>query len=150
MRDWKVEVHMLNKKDLRNNATLFRDVAQLLTMWADDLDAKSGRKGRAADAAAPVPDENAEPTAETAASEAEEKAEEVLESVAVPVPAEEPEPLTYVKVRGILAGKSASGFKDQVSALIRSYGAVKLSDVDPKHYPELVTAVERLDGDNHA
>ncbi len=134
---------MLNKKDLRGNAALFRDVAQLLTMWADDLDATLGRKSRAAEDAAPAPEEKAEPPAEVVASE-------VSEAATVPEPVEEPEPLTYLKVRGILAGKSASGFKDQVSALIRSYGAAKLSDVDPKHYPELVAAVERLGGDDRA
>ena len=137
---------MLNKKDLRGNAALFRDVAQLLTMWADDLDATLGRKSRMAEdavPAAPAPEEKAEPPAEVVASEA-------SEAATVAEPAEESEPLTYLKVRGILAGKSASGFKNQVSALIRSYGAAKLSDVDPKHYPELVTAVERLGGDDRA
>lgn len=147
---------MLNKKDLRGNAALFRDVAQLLTVWADDLEATLTKKGKkAADAAveaapaasAPDTEKKAEvPAAADAPVVPVEKAA-AEETALEPVP--EPEPLTYVKVRGLLSGKSASGFRTQVIALINSYGAEKLSDVDPKHYPELVAAVERL-GDNCA
>ncbi len=35
---------MLDKKDLRGNAKLFQDVAQLLTEWADDIDATLAKK----------------------------------------------------------------------------------------------------------
>lgn len=139
---------MLNKKDLRGNAALFRDVAQLLTVLADDMEATLSKKSKkAADAVSAEPAPPAEPvSADAVAAEATPPVEEV----AAEEPVVEPEPLTYVKVRGILSGKSASGFKTQVLALIHSYGAEKLSDVDPKHYPELVAAAGRLGGDVHA
>ncbi len=144
---------MLNKKELRGNAALFRDVAQLLTVWADDLEATLTKKGKkAADAAveaAPALDIEKKAEVPAAADAPVVPADKAAAEETVPEPVPEPEPLTYVKVRGLLSGKSASGYKTQVIALINSYGAEKLSDVDPKHYPEMVAAVERL-GDSCA
>ena len=66
------------------------------------------------------------------------KAVEVAEEAAGPVA------WTFEQVRGLLAGKSAAGYRSQVLALIRSYGAEKLSEVDPARYGELVEAVTGL------
>ena len=57
---------------------------------------------------------------------------------------------SFEEVRGLLAAKSAAGCRTQVLALIRSYGAEKLSEVDPAHYADLMEAVASLGGDRDA
>ena len=52
--------------------------------------------------------------------------------------------LTLSDVRAILARKSQAGFTKQIKALIEKYGAVKLSDVNPEHYENLLRDVEDL------
>ncbi len=126
---------MLDKKDLRGAAVLFRDLAQLLTEWADDLDRKkNGRK--AAEGPAEVPAVAAEPAA-------------VPASDGRPVP-----PYTPDAVLVYLGTKIARGFRPQVQALLNSYGARKFSEVDPAYYGDLVEAVAGLGadpgGDGHA
>ena len=146
MRGRKGKVDMVNKKDLRAGVLKMREVAELLSGWADDmersLEKKSGRKAVAADAAvaetaeaAPV-DVVSEPAQEAAG-----------DAVAPPEPAVQP---SFEDVRTLLAAKSAAGCRTQVLALIRSYGAEKLSEVDPAHYADLVVAAAALRGDGDA
>lgn len=56
-----------------------------------------------------------------------------------------PEPApNYTKedVRGILAAKSAAGFKKEVKELLEKYGAQQLKQVDPKDYSALIKEAE--------
>ena len=55
----------------------------------------------------------------------------------------EPTP-TYTKedVRGILAAKSAAGFKKEVKELLEKFGAQQLKQVDPKDYAALLKEAE--------
>lgn len=56
-----------------------------------------------------------------------------------------PEPTpSYTKedVRGILAAKSAAGFKKEVKELLEKYGAQQLKQVDPKDYAALLKEAE--------
>ena len=46
--------------------------------------------------------------------------------------------LSLVDVRKVLAEKSRNGHTEQVRALLIKYGADKLSELDPKHYPALL------------
>lgn len=128
---------MVDKKNLRGGAEKMREVAQLLCLWADDLETAAEKKGRkkAADAAAAEPASvepaaDAVPAAEAAAPAAEEAAA--------------PDEIRYEDLRGLLAEKSAAGYRTQVIALINSFGAEKLSGVDPAHYGELWDAAGGL------
>lgn len=55
----------------------------------------------------------------------------------------EPAP-TYTKedVRGVLASKSAAGFKKEVKELLEKFGAQQLKQVDPKDYAVLLKEAE--------
>lgn len=52
--------------------------------------------------------------------------------------------LTLEDVRAVLAQKSVEGHTAAVQALIRKYGADKLSRVDPAHYADLLREAEVL------
>ena len=52
--------------------------------------------------------------------------------------------LTLEDVRAILADKSRAGFTSQVKALLEKYGANRLSEVAPEHYPALLKDAEVL------
>lgn len=130
---------MVNKKDLRGGAEKMREVAQLLCLWAEDLETAAEKKGR-------------KKTAEPAAEPDVPAAAAVAEAVA-PVPASEPVQveeavaqleIKYEDLRGLLAEKSAAGYRTQVIALINSFGAEKLSEVDPAHYADLWDAAAGL------
>ena len=61
------------------------------------------------------------------------------------LPKEEPEPEqpkphtpTLEEVRGILADKASSGFREAVQTLIKKHGANRLSDIDPSEYDALI------------
>ena len=179
---------MVNKKDLRAGVLKMREVAELLSGWADDMerslgeppatagggsiaggevtrnkrsvrgtvapiegaDKKSGRKTAAADAAVAVAaDAVVAETAEAAPVDvvSEPASEAAGDAVAPPEPAVQP---SFEDVRTLLAAKSAAGCRTQVLALIRSYGAEKLSEVDPAHYADLVVAAAALRGDGDA
>ena len=105
---------MAKKKDLREGIVKMREVAELLSAWADDLE-RSVEKEIAQ-----------KPAAEAAAME------------------DAPAPPSFEEVRGLLAAKSAAGCRTQVLALIQSYGVEKLSEVDPAHYAELLAAAALL------
>ena len=51
---------------------------------------------------------------------------------------------TYTKedVRGVLAAKSAAGFKKEVKDLLEKYGAQQLKQIDPKDYAALLKEAE--------
>ena len=148
MRGRKGKVDMVNKKDLRAGVLKMREVAALLSGWADDmersLEKKSGRKTVAADAAVAETAEAAEAAPVDVVSE---PAPEAAGDDALPEPVTQP---SFEDVRTLLAAKSAAGCRTHVLALIRSYGAEKLSEVDPAHYADLVTAAALLGGDGEA
>lgn len=52
--------------------------------------------------------------------------------------------ITLEKVRGILAEKSRSGHTAEVRAILRKFGADRLSDIDPKDYAAVVKDAEVL------
>lgn len=47
-------------------------------------------------------------------------------------------------VRAVLAVKTQNGMTAEVKGLITKYGGTKLSDVDPKHYADLIKDAEVL------
>ena len=55
----------------------------------------------------------------------------------------EPAP-TYTKedVRGVLAAKSAAGFKKEVKELLEKFGAQQLKQIDPKDYAAILKEAE--------
>lgn len=57
---------------------------------------------------------------------------------------ENTKPLTLEDVRPILAQKSAEGHTAEVQALVKKYGATKLSQVDPAHFAALLAEAEVL------
>ena len=62
------------------------------------------------------------------------------EKAAEPAPAV----LSLEDVRGVLAQKSAEGHTAETQALIRGYGANRLSEVTPEHYAELLQKAKVL------
>lgn len=48
------------------------------------------------------------------------------------------------EVRAVLAVKSQNGMTAEVKGLITKYGGSKLSDVDPKHYADIIRDAEVL------
>ena len=48
------------------------------------------------------------------------------------------------KVRGVLAEKSRDGFTAQIREIIQSFGAERLSEIDPEHYEEVLKKAEVL------
>ena len=128
---------MVNKKDLRGGIEKMREVAQLLSGWADDmessLEAKEKKTAAVATAATAVPAAEDAPSADAAPA----------------APAELPE---AESVRTVLAAKCAAGFRTQVQTLINSFGAAKFSEVAKEHYPALLEAAAGLggSGEDHA
>lgn len=51
---------------------------------------------------------------------------------------------TLEDVRAVLAVKSQNGMTAEVKGLITKYGGSKLSDVDPKHYADIIRDAEVL------
>ena len=51
---------------------------------------------------------------------------------------------TLADVRAVLAVKTQNGMTAEVKGLITKYGGNKLSDVDPKHYADLIKDAEVL------
>lgn len=73
---------------------------------------------------------------------------ELLSSGQEQSPASPPKPdeqsLTIEAVRKVLAQKSVDGHTAEIQALLRKYGAEKLSRVDPAHYADLIHDAEVL------
>lgn len=51
---------------------------------------------------------------------------------------EESRHVTLEELRGVLATKASEGFKDEIRALLKAYGADSLSKLDPKNYSALM------------
>lgn len=52
--------------------------------------------------------------------------------------------ITLEKVHGVLADKSRDGFTAEVREIIKSFGAERLSEVDPGNYAEILKKAEAL------
>ncbi|QPR31882.1 hypothetical protein I6H48_06150 [Corynebacterium amycolatum] len=61
-----------------------------------------------------------------------------------PEPEPEPEHPTLEEVRGVLAALAQAGKADQVRELLRTHGADKLSDVEPRHRATLITEAKAI------
>ena len=96
--------------------------AKLLLAVAEDLRSLADSVQAVADAMLPnEPTVDAEPT--------------------VPAPQKD---LTLEEVRAVLGEKSRAGFTAEIQALLKKYGAPKLSGIDPKRYEALLKDVEGL------
>ena len=60
------------------------------------------------------------------------------------VPETKTKPVTLEQVRAVLADKSQQGLTAKVRALLETYGAPKLSQIDPAHFSALLTDAETL------
>lgn len=49
-----------------------------------------------------------------------------------------PQSPTLEEVRGVLADKASSGFREAVQSLIKRHGVDRLSDIDPTQYDALI------------
>ena len=56
----------------------------------------------------------------------------------------EKRPLNLEVVRAVLARRSRDGHTEEVKAVISSFGADKLSAIDPSQYEELLKKVEMI------
>ena len=52
--------------------------------------------------------------------------------------------ITLEEVRAVLAIKSQAGLTARVREIIQKYGAAKLSEIEPKHYADILKDVEGL------
>lgn len=55
-----------------------------------------------------------------------------------------PAPKKELTLEEVLGEKSRAGFTAEIQALLKKYGAPKLSGIDPKHYEALLKDVEVL------
>lgn len=73
---------------------------------------------------------------------------ESVKTVGPTTSAKEPETkkkeITLEKVRAKLAEKSQAGLTAEVRKIIKKYGGSKLSEVDPKHYADMLKDAEVL------
>lgn len=53
--------------------------------------------------------------------------------------------VTLEQVRGVLAEKSRDGYTAEVRAIIQSFGADRLSEIDPSQYEAVLKKAEVLD-----
>lgn len=139
---------MVDKHDLRGSIEKMREVAQLLALWAADMERSLGVPGNHPRISLPRSRRPASgPAPEQATVKIPEPAAEDVSSdlASDPVPA-----VTFDQVRSILAAKCAAGYRTQVQALINSFGASRFSEVDPSHYAELMVAAGLLGGDPDA
>lgn len=67
----------------------------------------------------------------------------IADTLAKMAEAEEASP-TLEEVRAVLAKLSVEGHSAAVKSLIAKYGAVKLSELAPEHYAELLKEAERI------
>ena len=75
--------------------------------------------------------------------------DEVCDELELPKEEPTPEPPkphtpTLEEVRGILADKASSGFREAVQTLIKKHGANRLSDIDPSEYDALIKEARAL------
>lgn len=68
-----------------------------------------------------------------------------MELIPEEVKAAEPEKeISFIDVRKLLTEKSRSGKTDDVKALLKKYGADKLSEIKPEDYAALIKEAEEL------
>ena len=60
------------------------------------------------------------------------------------IPEKEEPVITLEQVRGVLAEKSRDGHTAEVRAIIKKFGADRLSDIDPKDYAAVLKEAEVL------
>lgn len=65
-----------------------------------------------------------------------------------PVKKEAKPQLKLEDVRAVLAEKSRAGHTAEVRALLKKYGATKLSEIDPANYEALMKDAEGVDNDS--
>ena len=114
---------MIQKNEILAGITGMRQVAAQLMKWADDME-KNLSAWEASQVKSPEP---AKPLAEP--------------------PAAQEQSLTLPTLRAFLAEKCRQGYADQVKALIASFGAASLKDVQPIHYIPLRDAAAALGAD---
>ena len=68
---------------------------------------------------------------------------EAIAALNIPSPSSAPA-VTLEQVRAKMAEKSRAGRKDDVTALLKTFGATALSGIDPSRYTELLAAVEAI------
>lgn len=144
---------MGNKHDLRGGIDRMREVARLLTDWAEDMERSLGEPPATAGGGSIAGGEvtrNKRSVRRTVAPI--EGADKNAPDGPAAVPPEQPDPpaVTFDQARNLLAAKCAAGYRTQVQALINSFGATRFSEVDPSHYAELVEAAGLLGGDPDA
>ena len=61
-----------------------------------------------------------------------------------PLPAKKKQTVPLEKVRGVLAEKSRDGYTAEVRAIIQSFGAERLSEIDPANYEAVLKKAEVL------
>lgn len=71
---------------------------------------------------------------------------ESLKDACPPAKFEEPE-ISMEEVRGILADKSRAGHTEEIRAILKKYGADRLSAADPKDYFAIAKEAEELKDD---
>lgn len=71
-----------------------------------------------------------------------EAAEKASETEPIEAPAESAPTYTKEDVRGVLAAKSAAGFKKEVKELLEKFGAQQLKQVKPEDYAALLKEAE--------
>lgn len=59
-------------------------------------------------------------------------------------PAKKKQSIPLEKVRGVLAEKSRDGYTAEVRAIIQSFGAERLSEIDPANYEAVLKKAEVL------
>lgn len=60
------------------------------------------------------------------------------------VPAKKKQTIPLERVRGVLAEKSRDGYTAEVRAIIQSFGADRLSEIDPSQYEAVLKKAEVL------
>ena len=58
--------------------------------------------------------------------------------------AESPKEVTIDAVKAVLVEKSRMGFKSEVKALVKKYGADKISDLQESQYADILKEAERI------
>ena len=118
------------KQDLANAAANREDDAAREAMQAKRDEAKKSRKAAAsAEAPKQSPSAGAQPQETTATTAS---------------PSEPARTVSLEEVRAVCAAKSNSGKAADVKALLKEFGAAKLTDVDPAKFADLLTAAEAL------
>ena len=69
---------------------------------------------------------------------------EIAECLTVKEDAKEEKEIEFTDIRAKLAEKSRKGHTEEIKALLKKYGAERLSDIKPNCYEKLMSDVEEL------